>query len=573
MARRAPRGRTGGRSPRGGRGGTDGAGVEEAIDAAEEFAEDGLSIGFDKAGFSARITTSGKLKLGIGIAAVDFNLKDPQESSIEYAFGLYEIEGQRNGCTVILRYYIGGILAKTEERPIPECEPDDEDEEGDEDGDEDEDEEGDGDKKPPRPPRLNPYQYYRGVLYNAQIGWTETESYFNGQPGSSVTVKGSTEAWVNEENGTHGIEGTSSITNSEGTEPYGMLINGRYDNLSFRSFYGFGGWRYSHWVRPTEDTPGYWGVVWHLVQRMAIGSASGWVIDDFVDSQWRNFNGSYDYPIYNGSGSVIGRRSYTERKEWKLAGVLLWGDRPPPLHNPPPKKPMEKDEKCCKKVEQIWEVLDCERFLAEGAELPRRLWVPWGSGEEKIENYLDLMLTMVSIQDHLGIHPFKVTLLDANKGKAGNQELRERYSNATGAAQKIIELLLENKGDAADRLNLLFRIAWINSQIISGVTKAVRLCQGIFAFLGIPSKEEVDLIDTPFDVTLGQGKKIPKGFGKGKKPSAAEMAKILEIHDEDSLESILPRFLERAEQQCLVEKYDSQKGMDFWDRVRMFFNR
>ncbi|NEO55912.1 MAG: hypothetical protein F6K54_24300 [Okeania sp. SIO3B5] len=105
-----------------------GKGISENIES--ELRE--VTLGWEKAGIGASVTFSGDtlvISLGIGIAAVEYDLGEPNNSTVSYAFDLYEISGERDGCTVTLEYRIAGALVKTETRRIPNCEDEKEQEE------------------------------------------------------------------------------------------------------------------------------------------------------------------------------------------------------------------------------------------------------------------------------------------------------------------------------------------------------------------------------------------------------------------------------------------------------------
>lgn len=149
QSRRTGGSRRTGRSERSRGSVSEGATKENTPEADVEFTEEGpeVTIGYERAGFGVELTVGGgtaELTLGIGVASVTLDLNDPNNSSVSYAFGIYEIEGERDGCTLTLEYKIAGQLAKTEVRTIPECE-----------GEEREDPPPPG-VQPPKPPEPDP---------------------------------------------------------------------------------------------------------------------------------------------------------------------------------------------------------------------------------------------------------------------------------------------------------------------------------------------------------------------------------------------------------------------------------
>jgi hypothetical protein len=99
--------------------------------------------------------------------------------------------------------------------------------------------------------------------------------------------------------------------------------------------------------------------------------------------------------------------------------------------------------------------------------------------------------------------------------------------------------------------------------------------QGLMQFLGMPTKEKQEKVWMPFDVTLGKRDKIAKGFGNnnGKKPTNEEIKKIMDLRDEDSMEDVLPQFLNATEQPVLIETFEDKSGMSFFDALRQFIKK
>lgn len=234
-------------------------------------------------------------------------------------------------------------------------------------------------------------------------------------------------------------------------------------------------------------------------------------------------------------------------------------------------------DRCCANTKKIAKALAVDEILDKGFVIPNRLMATKARGTTKLENYLEVIAAMVRIQDHLGIHPIEVEVKDSNNSQEGDQHYSASFVNATAAVKQIIELNLENKGDSADRLGILFRIAWINVQILNAGVKAARGIQGVMQFLGMPIRERVDLVDMPFDVTLGKRSKIQKGFKKvdetGKKLDDKKIREVMELRDEDSLEAVLPQFLNSVQQPVTVETFKDDSGVTLLDMLRSVMRR
>ncbi|NTW19370.1 MAG: hypothetical protein HGA42_07085 [Nostocales cyanobacterium W4_Combined_metabat2_030] len=91
----------------------------------------------------------------------------------------------------------------------------------------------------------------------------------------------------------------------------------------------------------------------------------------------------------------------------------------------------------------------------------------------------------------------------------------------------------------------------------------------------MPTKEKQEKVWMPFDVTLGKRDKIAKGFGNnnGKKPTNEEIKKIMDLRDEDSMEDVLPQFLNATEQPVLIETFEDKSGMNFFDALRQLVKK
>ncbi|MEL7038659.1 MAG: hypothetical protein AAFO04_24050 [Cyanobacteria bacterium J06592_8] len=251
--------------------------------------------------------------------------------------------------------------------------------------------------------------------------------------------------------------------------------------------------------------------------------------------------------------------------------------------SPPPFNTRNMD-KCCresiKMIREIHKVLDAREVLDAGLKAPNRLIATKAKGSSTLKTYLDIIAFQIRMQDHLGIHPVDVEIRDINKSKEGDQTYEAEAVNATAILKQLLENSIENKGDSADRLGILVRTAWINIQILSAVTKGVRGVQGLMEWLGMPIKEKVDQVEMPFDPTLGARDKVVKarkGFDPSKKaeekPTSKELTETLDLKDEDSLETILPRFLNTTEQPVLTEIYNENSGLNLIDIVKQILRK
>jgi hypothetical protein len=232
-------------------------------------------------------------------------------------------------------------------------------------------------------------------------------------------------------------------------------------------------------------------------------------------------------------------------------------------------------DRCCANIKKIAQALAVDEILDKGLIIPGRLVAYGAKKKVTMKSYLEIMENHFRVADNLGIHPIEIKVEDSNNSKLGDQAYEVTFINATASIKQLLELGLESKGQQADRLGILFRIAWINVQILSSIVAVVRGVQGLMQFLGMPTKEKQEKVWMPFDVTLGKRDKIAKGFGNnnGKKPTDEEIKKIMDLRDEDSMEDVLPQFLNATEQPVLIETFEDKSGMSFFDALRQFIKK
>lgn len=78
-----------------------------------------LSVDVAGVGFSVSNDSGGTIGVGIGIIGIEYNVEGGGE--LDYFNGLYKIKFEKEGCTYVKDYYIGGIYTHTEIELIPNC--------------------------------------------------------------------------------------------------------------------------------------------------------------------------------------------------------------------------------------------------------------------------------------------------------------------------------------------------------------------------------------------------------------------------------------------------------------------
>jgi hypothetical protein len=281
--------------------------------------------------------------------------------------------------------------------------------------------------------------------------------------------------------------------------------------------------------------------------------------EDHKEHLYWLFEDSLPYCNSDGEcGKLVLDDNQFNRQQFDDCMAKAYPDRKQKKKPPPPGKPPMKEKECCREsiklLREVHKALDVRELLDNQLVVPNRLVAPNAKGGAKLKSYLEISQWQIRMADHLGIHPFKALVTDANAAKKGNQKVEVQAMNATSATRQIMELLLENKGDSATRLNLQVRIAVAVGQILNAVSIAAKSIEQVTRFLGMPRKEKVLKVKMPFDFTFGKG---GKGFGKSKsaQPSGSAQDK-LDQNSEESTEALLPKFMQDKEQPIVVEMYD-----------------
>lgn len=531
-----------------------------------------ITFGFEEAGIGAKIHISMEkvaLTLGIGIAAVELDLIEINNSKVSYAFDTYSIEGERDGCTVVLTYKISGVTTHTEVRRIPDCDEDKEQEEKLPDEDFEEPGSGDNDStiEIPGSP-LDIGVFLVGVTQDAYVAGIARE-YMNAH--SQRRKKTVTEGEILEFTATRiawkvilkekaqnqgwyrpssvhpewipvdlGEQSETSVENEMTFYQYdGYTINSTFYNSSSRGN-----------IRNGFLYVGYAGQIQKVIKNQlpnvfsstlipATERYGGWNPPSPVDPLGVWFYYSF---------SVIDSRPI---KETPTRGGIN-GKQSGKIQK---KKNKDMDEKCCEMIRQIYDVLAVDEMIDEGFSAPNRLIAMEGKGNYLATNYLKILEFQVRIMDHLGIHPIVAELEDTNLIKAGKQGLKPKTVNAHAAIKQILENSYKNDTNNEAILRVLGATDIALSQILRAVTEGVRKLRDIMTFLGVPIKEKQFKIIMPFNVQALYKKKTTKK--KQDKKTVEVTEKVL--NTEEKLETLLPKFIQNSQQNFLYEGYDDDQ--------------
>lgn len=538
-----------------------------------------ITLGLDAGSVSASISSNGDLTLGIGIAEVEINLKDPNDATLSFGFGLYTIDGERQGCTVILRYYIAGQLAMTETRVIPECdEPEPTPEPTPEPDPDPNPNPNDDFPLPPSPKVPNPYQRYTVLIHQKKFEYSDAIVYGDT---SSAQI-------VNPQVIQEGVSYTYSVR-SKGSAWYyslnGRIVYGEKHSFSQSSpFWEVDDARVfwpTSWIKTFPSFYKSIGIVGVHGLGLDINNLCDTVFASYVKktvNRWWVHNYLSGYYDAETERWIVTGPFRSGAQEWGVfqksfsIEIIKESSYPPILKHPPPYKEEEKmDDNCCEMIEEIYEALSVKELLNEGFIIPNRMIVPNGKGTTKLENYLSILEHQMRQTDHLGVHPFVATIKDSNEAQAGDQSLSIQFPNATAAIKYIAELTMENKGDAATRLSLLVRLSYATAQIITILVQTGRGIKALSSFFGMPIIERVESVKIPFDILLGLNRK-EKGFGKESKISGeqikAELLKKIDQNSEDATEDMLPDFMKVADLEVKTQDFRPSTEFDFWAALK-----
>ncbi|MGL6136415.1 MAG: hypothetical protein ACRC2M_03925, partial [Planktothrix sp.] len=221
-------------------------------------------------------------------------------------------------------------------------------------------------------------------------------------------------------------------------------------------------------------------------------------------------------------------------------------------------------------------VLRADDLIKKGMKVPNELLVPEGTGSTVVYDYPNLLKTIIQILDLNTVSPFTAVLKDSDPAKEGDQLFTKFYPDATSVCKEIVELLLENKIDAATRLNVGIRQSILSTQQMVASLETLSITYALINGIGLPYDQKGSHFVAPFDISpetpkekadkkrLGGG----KGFNpKGSKEDAAVESAMNSLNEnrESSTEKLLPDFLKTVKQEYLHTSFsDEGESMIFY---------
>lgn len=208
-----------------------------------------------------------------------------------------------------------------------------------------------------------------------------------------------------------------------------------------------------------------------------------------------------------------------------------------PNNIPTGNKPPMRD--CCEEIldelADIKEAFDIDRMLKDKFPVSNAFMAPGcdAASVTTAKTYYEAMQCLFRTLAHGLIFEPKVLIKDADAAKAGDQEFKARYLNATGWASAMAEALLEVKDDGNVSTNMDIRSGFAATQTMVGVADAIYRINAIIDSLGIEVIPKVEIIETPFNVQI----QIGKGFGE-------KNERQIDLNTDEATEKMLPTFLQ-----------------------------
>lgn len=146
---------------------------------------------------------------------------------------------------------------------------------------------------------------------------------------------------------------------------------------------------------------------------------------------------------------------------------------------------------CCEEIldelADIKEAIGVERMLKDKFPVSNTFMAPEcdPASVTEAKTFYEVIQCAFRMMAHGLIFEPKVMIEDADAAKAGDQELKFKYLNATGWASAVAEALLEVKDDGNVATNMDIRTGFATTQTMVGVAEAIYKLDAILDCLGI----------------------------------------------------------------------------------------
>ena len=211
--------------------------------------------------------------------------------------------------------------------------------------------------------------------------------------------------------------------------------------------------------------------------------------------------------------------------------------KPPAPLLPTGNKPPMKD--CCDDIrdmlEDIKEAYAVDRILKDKFPVSNAFMAPEcdTASQTQAKNFYEILQCLFRMLAHGLIFEPRVLIKDADAAKAGDQEFKARYLNATGWASAVAEALMEVKDDGNVSTNMDIRNSFASTQTMVGLADAIYKLEAVIDMLGVEVIPKMETVETPFNVQI----QIGKGFGDGNE-------RQIDLNQDEATEKLLPTLLQ-----------------------------
>lgn len=243
-------------------------------------------------------------------------------------------------------------------------------------------------------------------------------------------------------------------------------------------------------------------------------------------------NSSYNTNSSNVFSDIVRQVKYT------IIRIIPVGSQKPPTPFLPTgnKPPMQN---CCEEVldmlEDIKEAYAVDRILKDKFPVSNIFMAPEcdPASQTVAKNFYEILQCLFRTLAHGLIFEPRVSIKDADAAKAGDQEFKAKYLNATGWASAVAEALLEVKDDGNISTNMDIRNGFAVTQTMVGLTDAIYRLNAILDSIGVELIPKIETVDTPFNLQI----QIGKGFGEGNE-------RQIDLNTDEATEKLLPTLLQ-----------------------------
>jgi hypothetical protein len=222
-------------------------------------------------------------------------------------------------------------------------------------------------------------------------------------------------------------------------------------------------------------------------------------------------------------------------------------DEPAGPFLPTGNKPPMRD--CCEEIldylADFEEAFDINRLLKDKFPVSNTFMAPEcdPASVTKAKSYYEIMQCNFRMMAHGMIFEPKTYIKDADAAKAGDQEVKTSYLNATGWTSAVSEALMEVKDDGNVATNMDIRSGFGMTQLMVGLADAIYKLDAILDCLGFELAQDTETVETPYNLMIRLG----KGLGENNE-------RQLDLNKDEATEALLPQLLQTKKNKIKIVK-------------------